>query len=479
MSAAEQTDGHASPYLGLRPFEAEDASFFFGRHSEVDLLVANLRTARTSLVYGQSGVGKSSLLRAGLGPILDRRSLQHKDNDETGEMLATVVYAMSREDPTRALSRRIANAAGIDPPREASVLATIERATERVDRVLIVLDQFEEYLGYADGVDGDSFADDFVRTMTRSELPVHIMIAIREDSISKLDRFRPRSQELMSNPIRIEPLAAAAAREVIDGPIGAYNQLHRTAYRVDDDFASAVIETTGVGMLDLGVGGRGGLEHRSGAIEAAYLQLVLKSVWEAELQNGSSKMTAKTFEKLGGVAGIVRKHVDDIMEKFNHDEQVTAAAAFRYLVTPSGMKVPYSSWDLSEMTHRNAGRIDDVLNRLTSERMRLVRPLTPSPQGHSRYEIYHDRLADPILDWRMRFERVGDRSQSFQRASLAVSALTAVLALATVVAGLRFRLTIEVAAASLLYALLAFAPLRLRENLSKLLMSDRSVKDDR
>ncbi len=477
MSAAGQEGGHAFPYLGLRPFEAQDASFFFGRHSEADLLIANLRTARTSLVYGESGVGKSSLLRAGLGPILDRRSLQHEDSEETGEMLATVVYAMSREDPTRALSRRIADAAGIDTPCEESVLATIERAAERVDRILIVLDQFEEYLGYADVVD-DSFADDFVRTMTRSELPVHIMIAIREDSISKLDRFRRRSQELMSNPIRIEPLTAATAREVIEGPIGAYNQLHGTAYQVDDDFASAVIEATRVGMLDLGVGGRGGVEHRSDAIEAAYLQLVLKSVWEAELRNGSSKMTTNTFEKLGGVAGIVRKHVDDIMEKFNRGEQVTAAAAFRYLVTPSGMKVPYSSWDLSQMAHKDAEQIDDVLARLASERVRLVRPLTPSPQGHRRYEIYHDRLADPILDWRVRFERTGDRAQTFRLICLASSAIAFVLTLATVVAGFRLAVTIDVAIASVFYALLAFAPVRLRESLSKLLIRDRGTKDD-
>ena len=52
--------GRRSPYQGLIPYTIEDAPFFFGRSAERELIVANLIAGRLTLLYGASGVGKSS-----------------------------------------------------------------------------------------------------------------------------------------------------------------------------------------------------------------------------------------------------------------------------------------------------------------------------------------------------------------------------------------------------------------------------------
>jgi ABC-type phosphate transport system ATPase subunit len=54
------------PYQGLIPYEVDDALFFFGREKETRLIAANLYAAPLTLLYGASGVGKSSVLRAGV-----------------------------------------------------------------------------------------------------------------------------------------------------------------------------------------------------------------------------------------------------------------------------------------------------------------------------------------------------------------------------------------------------------------------------
>src|SRR2546430_121449 len=59
-----------APYKGLAPFTEDDAPFFFGRSVERNILLASLRSARLTLLYGASGVGKSSLLRAGFVPYV-------------------------------------------------------------------------------------------------------------------------------------------------------------------------------------------------------------------------------------------------------------------------------------------------------------------------------------------------------------------------------------------------------------------------
>ena len=64
--AAAAQAARVSPYKGLAPYSAEDASFFFGRTRERDVVIANLRARHLTVVYGESGVGKSSLLRAGV-----------------------------------------------------------------------------------------------------------------------------------------------------------------------------------------------------------------------------------------------------------------------------------------------------------------------------------------------------------------------------------------------------------------------------
>ncbi|TCO53729.1 helix-turn-helix domain-containing protein [Actinocrispum wychmicini] len=70
-SAPQTTDNGDPPYVGLAPFQPADAERFFGRDTLVDELLVRLKTNRFVTVFGPSGVGKSSLLRAGLIPRLD------------------------------------------------------------------------------------------------------------------------------------------------------------------------------------------------------------------------------------------------------------------------------------------------------------------------------------------------------------------------------------------------------------------------
>ena len=72
--ADREAAARESPYLGLQPYAERDAAFFFGRERERRVIAANLRAARVTLLYGASGVGKSSLLRAGVVPALRDRA---------------------------------------------------------------------------------------------------------------------------------------------------------------------------------------------------------------------------------------------------------------------------------------------------------------------------------------------------------------------------------------------------------------------
>src|SRR3954451_16058076 len=135
--------GRASPYLGLAPYGGGDAELFFGRRAERDLVVANLLTSRLTVMFGPSGVGKSSLLHAGVVPRL-------RDGvgvPAHGSPRAVALVDAWQGDPVRAILDVVAATAGDGAPGTDAVsfddaLAGYSRRSGGI--LLLILDQFEE-----------------------------------------------------------------------------------------------------------------------------------------------------------------------------------------------------------------------------------------------------------------------------------------------------------------------------------------------
>ncbi|MUG93566.1 hypothetical protein F7734_14480 [Scytonema sp. UIC 10036] len=72
------------PYLGLKPYEQEDAILFFGREMWRQKIIDCLRANKLTVLYGESGVGKSSLLQAGVFNHLYLLSEQKINNQDIG-----------------------------------------------------------------------------------------------------------------------------------------------------------------------------------------------------------------------------------------------------------------------------------------------------------------------------------------------------------------------------------------------------------
>jgi len=66
-----------SPYRGLNPYEEEDKDNFFGRTADIRILSDKIRARKLTLLFAASGVGKSSLLQAGVMPELKRPTRKH------------------------------------------------------------------------------------------------------------------------------------------------------------------------------------------------------------------------------------------------------------------------------------------------------------------------------------------------------------------------------------------------------------------
>ena len=121
-----------SPYKGLARYEEADAAYFFGRDVEAELVVANVLASRLTLLFGDSGVGKSSLLHAGLAPRLRA----------SGDVVL-VLFSDWRGDAAASLAGALRAECGLDGAgADARLSVTIAACAERSGRdVVVVLDE--------------------------------------------------------------------------------------------------------------------------------------------------------------------------------------------------------------------------------------------------------------------------------------------------------------------------------------------------
>lgn len=412
----------SSPYKGLNPYTAADTAFFFGRTSETKIISANLIAERLTLLYGPSGVGKSSVLQAGVVHALQERARQ--ELAETGAAEYIVIYFNNwRGNIVPALLQTAAEAIQSLRPVQLSPAATLTETLRSWSKqtgaeLLFILDQFEEYFLYPENpADTASFALEFPRALKDPDLRSDFLLAFREDALAQLDRFEGEIPHLFRNSVRLKHLDLRAARQAVVEPIEQFNRWRPSGVplmQIEPALVDAVLEQVRVGRVVLGENGRGGVPEAApeDAIETPYLQLVMTRLWQEERQGGSVVLRLATLERLQGAERIVRTHLDATMAGLPPREQLVAARAFRYLVTPSGTKISYTPSDLATYSEIPEKQLEPVLIKLAGSSTRILRSVT-SPTGQDqtpRFEIFHDVLGPAILDWRQRYlQRVRER----------------------------------------------------------------------
>jgi WD40 repeat protein len=408
----------ASPFPGLIPYSEENAPYFFGREHDRGIISANLQASRLTVLYGASGVGKSSVLRAG---VVHRLRDQARNQQAAGLKPESYVveFATWRDDPITGLADAIRASIELTPP---DPIPDPPPPTRQLDELLgywteqlgadllIILDQFEEFFLYHGREDGeDSFAAQFSRAVNAPELRANFLLAIREDALAKLDLFKGRIPNLFGNYLRIRHLDREAARDAITQPIHKYNAIGGKPVTIEPGLVEKVLDQVTTGRLVVGQAGRGGVAESEldvNRIETPYLQLVMSRLWrEEEASERACVLRLTTLEHLGGAERIVRTHLDEAMEGLTPSQAGVAARIFRFLVTRGGTKVAHTAADLADWADVSEPDTSEVLERLARGDVRILRAVAPPPgEDAPSFEIFHDVLAPAVLDWRARYE---------------------------------------------------------------------------
>src|SRR5262245_22976017 len=185
-----------NPFPGLRPFEADEDHLFFGRERGIDELLRRLRTTRFLAVVGTSGSGKSSLIRSGLVPSLCsgfmaragtswRVATLRPGEDPFGHLAAALSPSdiLGSADPELAGTQQSVLDATLRRSPRGLIEAVRIAHLESGDKLLVVVDQFEELFRFRRSRQVENSRDDavaFVRVLLeaakQTDYPIFIVL---------------------------------------------------------------------------------------------------------------------------------------------------------------------------------------------------------------------------------------------------------------------------------------------------------------
>ena len=224
-----------NPFPGLRPFEPHESALFFGRDEQCDALLTRLARGRLVAVVGMSGSGKTSLVRAGLLPALDRGYLP-----SAGSSWHIAIFRPG-SDPVANLSRALVtrrrpggsgeeSAGDIRATLEASSLglASVARRLlpDTSDCLLIVADQFEEIFRFgriARSADAHAQAtacvDLLINACQQDDVPVYVVLTMRSDYLGDCAHFTGLPEALNDSQFLVPRMTRGQLRSAIECPV--------------------------------------------------------------------------------------------------------------------------------------------------------------------------------------------------------------------------------------------------------------------
>ncbi|MFJ3903678.1 XRE family transcriptional regulator, partial [Streptomyces sp. NPDC090025] len=387
-------DDGSCPYAGLSAFQPEDADRYFGRERLTEEIVSRVRTSRFLAVFGASGSGKSSLLRAGLlGSGSSGRSapepwpwpaLLLTPGAHPLEECATHLAKLSNRSATEVHTELRDNPRAL----HLNVLQALHEHPAEAD-LLIVVDQFEEAFTQCAGErERSGFITQLLTAVQAANSRTRVVLGVRADFYSRCSEQPALVEALRDAQLLIGPMNTEELRRAISLPAT------RSGATVEGALLARVIADA--------------------AGQTGVLPLVSHALRETWHRRRGTTLTVAGYEAVGGITHALARTADHVYDQLAEPQRELVRGLFLRLVAPGS--------DGDRDTKRRVPRADlgahaamnSVLETLAQARLITMDATT--------VEITHEALLDA---WpRLRRWIDEDRAGLLTYQDLAIAATT-------------------------------------------------------
>jgi WD40 repeat protein len=389
-----------NPYKGLKAFDEADAADFYGRDALVDELVQAVGDRRLVAVVGPSGVGKSSVVKAGLVPALRRGGLPGSER-----WLVTDMFPGSY--PYEEFAAALLRVAVERPDELVEELARDELGIRRVvkrilppgSELLLVVDQFEElFTLMADEETRRRFLAGLTALAGDARSPARVLVALRADFLDHPLRYAEFGELLRAGMVAV---AAPSEDELADA-------IERPARRVGVRFEPGLVSQIVADVRD----------------QPGALPLLQYALTELFANRSGDVLTLEGYLAIGGVIGALGRRAEDLYARLRPSARAACRQVFLRLVSAdpaahdTRRRVRRS--ELRQLELESAA-LDEVLGRYGEHRLLTFdrEPLTRTPTVEVAHEailsqwdrlrgwigerrehlLLHRRLVEAVAEW--------------------------------------------------------------------------------
>ncbi|KAA3662995.1 MAG: hypothetical protein DWQ04_11865, partial [Chloroflexi bacterium] len=360
-----------SPFKGLAFFDEADAPLFFGRNDLTAELVAHLHEQRFLAVVGASGSGKSSVVRAGMVPVLRRDTGWpiHIINP-TDEPLKALAEPLTRD-----MESVSAFATLIDDlthnPRALELYISRQLNQQKLPGLLLVIDQFEELFTLCkDDQKRHAFVDNLVNA-AQTHIGLTVVLTLRADFYHHCLQHEALHTLLEQQQKIVPTMNVDQLRTAIEAPAA------RTGIQFEGGLVDLILRDVGATDTQMP--------------EPGALPLLSHALLETWRRRDGSRLTLAGYHAAGGVHGAIAETAETIYQQLTPAQQKLARTIFlRLTELGEGTQDTRRRAALTELIPQNetAQDVEMVIQTLADARL-----VTTGDEGA---EVAHEAL---IREW--------------------------------------------------------------------------------
>lgn len=299
-----------NPFPGLRPFREHEAHLFFGRNRHVNEIYSKLQRNRFVSVVGNSGSGKSSLIRAGLIPRLTQNSwsiCRFRPGNNPFEALTTALKEKWNDADSSLADMLKSGPLGI-----IQAVRTFQSTSKPI---LILADQFEElfrenHTEKKRFAENEAFIQLLLHASLQQDVPVYVLLTMRSDFLGECEYYHGLPEAINESQFLVPRMQREDLMACLVGPV------EYAGKRISPRLVQQLLDEIDENQDQLPV-----------------LQHVMMRTWEIWSENGddATPIDIEHYQKTGGIGLALNNHAEEAFAELNETQKLNCAYLYKSL----------------------------------------------------------------------------------------------------------------------------------------------------